>query len=108
MTRFDKCLACIIWLFNFINLKFIEIKETLEAVKELSLFFGENNINTRRYLRSNLEKRSLIYNEKFLACFGEAKKVVDALYSDVNSMNDICQQVTKKLGVNNFNCKAKS
>lgn len=74
----------------------------MEAVKGLSLFFDENNINTRRYLRSNLEKRSLVYNEKFLACFGEAKKVIDSLYSDVNLMNESCQQIKYKLSVNFF------
>lgn len=38
-------------------------KETLDALTDLSTFFTENSIKTRRNLRSQIEKRSLAINE---------------------------------------------
>lgn len=40
-------------------------KEALTALKELSYYFPENNIQARRNLRSTIEKRSLGINEGF-------------------------------------------
>ena len=38
-------------------------KDTLDALTDLSSFFTENNMQTRRNLRSQIEKRSLAINE---------------------------------------------
>jgi hypothetical protein len=38
-------------------------KETLEALCDLSTFFTENTLKSRRNLRSQIEKRSLAINE---------------------------------------------
>lgn len=38
-------------------------KETLDALADLSTFFTENTIQTRRNLRSQIEQRSLAINE---------------------------------------------
>jgi len=41
----------------------------------LSGFFPENSIRSRRNLRSEIEKRSLVLNEEFLNAFREIKEV---------------------------------
>lgn len=38
-------------------------RETLDALTDLSTFFTENTIQTRRNLRSQIEQRSLAINE---------------------------------------------
>lgn len=38
-------------------------KETLDALTDLSTFFIENTLQTRRNLRSQIEQRSLAINE---------------------------------------------
>ena len=47
----------------------------LEALKYLSTLIGENNLRTRRNLRSDIEKRSLAINEEFLSAFESVKEV---------------------------------
>lgn len=47
----------------------------LEALKTLSGFFPENSIRSRRNLRSEIEKRSLVLNEEFLGAFRNIKEV---------------------------------
>lgn len=38
-------------------------QEAIEALTDLSTFFHENTLQTRRQLRSQIEKRSLVINE---------------------------------------------
>lgn len=47
----------------------------LEALKSLSVFFAENNIRTRRNLRGDIERRSLVINEEFVDAFKVVKEV---------------------------------
>ena len=47
----------------------------LEALKSLSTVFVENNLRTRRNLRSDIERRSLTINEEFVQSFQEVKEV---------------------------------
>ncbi|XP_034941997.1 conserved oligomeric Golgi complex subunit 6 [Chelonus insularis] len=72
-------------------------KETLEALTELSTFFTENTSNTRRDLRSKIEKRSLAINDEFLSAFREVKSTLDAIHEDVLSMNNSIQTMTNNL-----------
>lgn len=72
-------------------------KETLEALKELSTFFTDNNLNCRRSLRSITEKRSLSINDEFLSAFREVKSTLDNMYADVLSMNSSIQTMTDRL-----------
>lgn len=72
-------------------------KETLDALRDLSTFFTENNIRNRRNLRSEIEKRSLQVNEEFLSSFKEMKECLDSLYSDVSAMNDCCIDMISRL-----------
>ena len=48
--------------------------ETQEALKELSTFFTENTLKNRRYLRGEIERRSLQINVDFLKDFERSKK----------------------------------
>ncbi len=50
-------------------------KDLLEALRGLSGFFTENSIRSRRNLRSDIEKRSLVLNEEFLEAFRNIKTV---------------------------------
>ncbi|XP_026670042.1 conserved oligomeric Golgi complex subunit 6 isoform X2 [Ceratina calcarata] len=72
-------------------------KDTLEALKELSTFFTENTLNSRRNLRSKIERRSLAINEEFLSAFREVKSCLDDIYQDVLAMNTAVQCMTNRL-----------
>ncbi|XP_011863125.1 PREDICTED: conserved oligomeric Golgi complex subunit 6 isoform X1 [Vollenhovia emeryi] len=74
-------------------------KDTLEALKELSTFFTENTLNSRRNLRSKIERRSLAINEEFLAAFREVKATLDDVYQNVLAMNTAVQSMTDRLQV---------
>ncbi|OAD55396.1 Conserved oligomeric Golgi complex subunit 6 [Eufriesea mexicana] len=74
-------------------------KDTLEALKELSTFFTENTLNSRRNLRSKIERRSLAINEEFLSAFREVKSSLDNIYQDVLAMNTAVQCMTNRLQV---------
>jgi len=69
----------------------------LEALKELSTFFTENTLNSRRNLRSKIERRSLTINEEFLAAFKQVKDSLDDVYQDVLAMNTAVQSMTNRL-----------
>ncbi|CAG5126682.1 unnamed protein product [Candidula unifasciata] len=72
-------------------------KELLEALKALSNFFTENSLRNRRNLRSDIEKRSLAINEEFLEAFQVVKEQLDGVYSDVQAMNECCQDMANRL-----------
>ncbi|GBM06457.1 Conserved oligomeric Golgi complex subunit 6 [Araneus ventricosus] len=72
-------------------------KDTLDALKDLSTFFTENNIKNRRNLRSEIEKRSLRVNEEFLESFRDVKEALDHLYEDVAAMNECCNDMMSRL-----------
>ncbi|ELU12375.1 hypothetical protein CAPTEDRAFT_181210, partial [Capitella teleta] len=72
-------------------------KEMLEALKSLSTFFTSNNIRTRRNLRSDIERRSLLINEEFVDCFKVAKEQLDSICEDVQAMNECCLDMTSRL-----------
>ena len=50
-------------------------QDVLEALKSLSSFFNENNLRSRRNLRSDIERRSLAINEEFVDCFKQVTEV---------------------------------
>ncbi|KAK9499850.1 hypothetical protein O3M35_002809 [Rhynocoris fuscipes] len=72
-------------------------KDTLMALKELNSYFHENTIQSRRNLRSKIEKRSLSINENFLSAFREVKERLDAVYEDVINMNNAVQTMSQQL-----------
>lgn len=60
--------------------------ETLQALKQLSTFYTDNTLQTRRNLRSQIERRSLDINESFLRAFREVKESFDDVYKDIGDM----------------------
>ncbi|CAH0391613.1 unnamed protein product [Bemisia tabaci] len=70
---------------------------TLEGLKELSVFFKENTLQSRRNLRSKIEKRSLEINADFLSAFQVVKEKLDSVYNDVKAMNESVQIMTTQL-----------
>ena len=44
-------------------------KELVEAMKSLSMFFGENSLRNRKNLKSVIERRGLNISQEFLADF---------------------------------------
>lgn len=66
-------------------------------MKELSKFFTENTLNTRRNLRSKIEKKSLTVNDEFLSAFRQVKSTLDNIHCDVLSMNRSIKSMTNRL-----------
>lgn len=62
-------------------------KDLLEALKTLSTFFTENSIRSRRNLRSDIEKRSLVLNEEFLGAFKNIKEVRKKIFQSKSLKN---------------------
>lgn len=51
------------------------LQDVLEALKSLSGFFNENSIRSRRSLRGDIERRSIVINEDFIESFKLVKEV---------------------------------
>ncbi|KAG8297636.1 Golgi transport complex subunit 6 [Homalodisca vitripennis] len=77
--------------------RWVFFQETLDALKELSVFFTENTLQSRRSLRSKIEKRSLSINEDFLSAFRKVKEALDNIYVDVTDMNKAVETMTGQL-----------
>lgn len=73
------------------------LQETLEALKELSTFFTDNSLQSRRNLRNQIEKRSLTINENFLSEFREVKNALDDVYNIISQMSDSVKDMSKLL-----------
>ncbi|KAI1289293.1 Conserved oligomeric Golgi complex subunit 6 [Halotydeus destructor] len=74
-----------------------EDKEALDALKGLSSIVTENNLETRRNLRSEIEKKSISVNEEFVASFGKVKHLLDKLSLDVQNMDRECRSIVLQL-----------
>ncbi|XP_069996168.1 conserved oligomeric Golgi complex subunit 6 [Penaeus vannamei] len=72
-------------------------KDTLDALKELSTFFTENTLRSRRNLRGEIEKRSVGISEEFVTALREVKEAVDGIYTEVSSMNEVCVDMKRRL-----------
>lgn len=69
----------------------------MEALGQLSTYYKENNLQARRNLRSQIEKRSLDINTEFLSSFLEVKESFDAVYNDVVEMSKSIKEMTQRL-----------
>lgn len=69
----------------------------LEALGQLSTYYTENNLQSRRNLRSQIEKRSLEINSEFLSSFLEVKEAFDIVYNDVAEMSKSIKEMTERL-----------
>ncbi|XP_030383226.1 conserved oligomeric Golgi complex subunit 6 [Scaptodrosophila lebanonensis] len=72
-------------------------KDTLDALNGLSSFFTENTLQNRRNLRSQIERRSVEINEKFLKAFREVKITLDAVCTDLDTMAQSVQTMKSDL-----------
>uniref|UniRef100_A0A8W7P5C6 Conserved oligomeric Golgi complex subunit 6 n=1 Tax=Anopheles coluzzii TaxID=1518534 RepID=A0A8W7P5C6_ANOCL len=72
-------------------------RETLDALSDLSTFFKENTLQSRRNLRSQIEKRSLEINQNFLSAFKEVKEALDGICDDINSMSQSVESMKSQL-----------
>lgn len=72
-------------------------QEALEALADLSTFFITNTLQTRRNLRSQIERRSLAINADFLAAFGDVKDSFDAVCTDIASMTASITHMQQRL-----------
>ena len=71
--------------------------ETQEALKELSTFFTENTLKNRRYLRGEIERRSLQINEEFLQSFAKVKEALDDVQNEIKAINSGCIVIKEQL-----------
>jgi conserved oligomeric Golgi complex subunit 6 len=72
-------------------------KDLLEALKTLSSFFPENSIRSRRNLRSDIEKRSLVLNEEFLDSFRSIKEQLDGVCDTITNMSECSDNMLTRL-----------
>nr|CAG4636061.1 EOG090X03SX [Eubosmina coregoni] len=72
-------------------------KETLEALKELSTFFTENSIRTRRNLRGEIEGRNLNINQDIFKTFNQIKEALDNVNAEIMFMDQSCKGMSAKL-----------
>ncbi len=84
---------------KILDLKLESDKDLIESLKYLSSFFTENNVRTRRSLRSTIEKRSLTLNDQFEECFRVVKQQLDQVNQTVTSMATCCEDMTQRLKV---------
>ena len=66
-------------------------KDTMDALKELSTFFKENNIQNRRNLRGEIERRNLQITNDFLSAFEIVKETLDNVDRNVQVRTSIVQ-----------------
>ena len=72
-------------------------KELVEAMKSLSLFFGDNSLRNRKNLKSVIERRGLKISQEFLGEFKVLKEQIDAIRGEVQNMSDCCEEMTDRL-----------
>lgn len=85
-------------LFNvIILLTILQLQDVIDSLKDLSTFFGENNLESRRNLRSQIEKRSLEINKDFLNSFKVVKDSLDAICEEVEAMNSSVNRMRETL-----------
>lgn len=72
-------------------------KELVEAMKSLSLFFGDNSLRNRKNLKSVIERRGLKISQEFLGDFKILKEQVDAIRAEVQNMSDCCEEMSDRL-----------
>lgn len=86
---------------KILDLKLESDKDLIESLKYLSSFFQDNNVRTRRALRSTIEKRSLTLNDQFEECFRVVKEQLDQVNNTVTTMAVSCDDMTQRLKVRN-------
>ncbi|XP_078489282.1 conserved oligomeric Golgi complex subunit 6 [Ciona intestinalis] len=82
---------------KILNTRLENDKELLDALRSVSTFFTENNIRTRRNLRGEIERRSLLINQQFADSFSLLVKDLECIHEDVQAMSLCCKDMTDRL-----------
>lgn len=69
----------------------------MDSLKDLSTFFTDNTLDSRRNLRSQIEKRSLEINKDFLASFRVVKESLEEICQEVETMNSSVDRMRETL-----------
>ncbi|WCJ29012.1 Conserved oligomeric Golgi complex subunit 6 [Euphorbia peplus] len=71
--------------------------DMVSSLDALSTFYSENTPQSRRNLRSTIEKRSLDINNHFLQASGAAQQALDRVEDEVNALAECCDKIAKAL-----------
>uniref|UniRef100_H2Y655 Conserved oligomeric Golgi complex subunit 6 n=1 Tax=Ciona savignyi TaxID=51511 RepID=H2Y655_CIOSA len=82
---------------KILNTRLENDKELLDALRSVSTFFTDNNIRTRRNLRGEIERRSLLINQQFADSFSLLIKDLESIHEDVQAMSHCCKDMTDRL-----------
>ncbi|KAI6659982.1 oligomeric Golgi complex subunit 6 [Oopsacas minuta] len=89
---------------KILNPKFLSDIDTQDALLALSDFFPENNVRSRRKLRSDTELRGLRLNEEFLASLETVNSALEQLSVEVKSIDSCYKDMTARLGETRERC----
>ena len=89
---------------KILNPKFLSDTETQSALLALSDFFPENNVRSRRKLRSDTELRGLRLNEEFLASLESVNSELEQLSLEVRQIETCYQDMCVRLGETRERC----
>ena len=89
---------------KILNPKFLSDTDTQEALLALSDFFPENNVRSRRKLRSDTELRGLRLNEEFLSSLEAVNSAMEQLSSEVRGIETCYQEMRSRLGETRDRC----
>lgn len=76
--------------------------DLLASLNTLSSFYTDNTPQSRRNLRSTVEKRALSINDEFLLASATAQQALDQVEDEVNALAECCDKIAKALN----NCNA--
>ncbi|PON37243.1 Conserved oligomeric Golgi complex subunit [Parasponia andersonii] len=74
-----------------------ESPDLLASLNTLSSFYRDNNPQSRRNLRSTIEKRSLSINQEFLQASATAQEALDRVEEEVDALAHCCDRIAKAL-----------
>ncbi|KAE9606951.1 hypothetical protein Lal_00025871 [Lupinus albus] len=75
----------------------IDTPDLLSSLNTLSSFYDENTPQSRRNLRSNIEKRALSINREFIDASLAAQLALDSVENEVNALAECCDSIAKAL-----------
>ncbi|CAG8765046.1 8513_t:CDS:2, partial [Racocetra fulgida] len=75
----------------------IDDSKTKSALEALSEFYTSNSVVERRNLRGNIEQKAIETNRNFLEIFGKVTEQLAAIESEIKSMNNFCDEISKSL-----------
>ncbi|CAL0331643.1 unnamed protein product [Lupinus luteus] len=70
----------------------IDTPDLLSSLNTLSSFYDENTPQSRRNLRSNIEKRALSINREFVDASLAAQLALDSVENEVNALAECCDR----------------